>query len=580
MAVIGKTGAEVIYNFIKSKSIKTVFGYTGGAILPLTDKFHEYHNSSIQYIKNINELCVGHAAEGYARVTKKPGIIITTSGPGVTNLITPLQNALSDGTPLIAIAGQVQTNMIGYDAFQEAPSIELTKACTKWNHRVEDVNDLPNILNKAYNKSITGRPGPIFLDLPKNILNDTITKSVPPPPHKNNDIQIYKLDKTDAFLELLYKSKKPVLYLGQGCLNSHFLIKELIGRTSIPFTTTIHAMGVCSEHNPHSLHMLGMHGSIYANKSIQESDLIIAIGSRFDDRTTGNLDYYAPEARKAEAEGRGGIIHFDIEKKQIGKTVKPTLSFLGDCKIYLHKILQNIQEDKINISDWNLKVKNLKKEKPFTYIETNEIKVQDVIKAIDTNVGHLSPYITTGVGNHQMYCAQYFRWRDPGRIITSGSLGTMGFGLPSAIGAQLAKPKEKVILIDGDGSFGMTMNDLSTVSLYKLPIKMFIMNDNRQQMVYIWQKLFFKEKYISTTNHNPDFSKIAAAYGIKYVCIDDQHNIQSVLDEIFRYKGPVLVDCIVKPDMCTPLVAPGAALDEMIDVDSDIEIMSSALAPN
>ena len=577
-----KTGSEIVYHFLKNKNINCVFGYTGGAILSLTDKFHEYNNSDIKYIKNINELCVGHSAEGYAKVTDKPGIILTTSGPGVTNLITPLQNALTDGTPLIAFSGQVPTDAIGTEAFQECPSIELTKACTKWNHRVEDINNLPDVLNFAFDVSMSGRKGPVFIDLPKDILSQEVydTSSI----NFYKDIAKYTENRflyntaeknINKFLELLYKAKRPILYIGQGALGAVDEIREFIDKKNIPYTTTIHGLGIGDEHKCNSMHMLGMHGSVYANKSIQKSDLIIAIGCRFDDRTTGNLKYYAPEARLAEKEKRGGIIHFNIDEKQINKTVKSTMNFPGDCKYYLKHILNICDETKINIVDWNIEVVTLKKKHPFQYTKSEtRLKVQEVIEKIYHCSKEHKPYISTGVGNHQMYTAQFFRWDTPGRMITSGSLGTMGFGLPSAIGVQLAHPDDLVILIDGDGSFGMTQNDLSTVAEHNLPIKMFIMNDSRQQMVYIWQKLFFNEKYISTDNYNPDFNKLADAYGIKNIILE-KNNLNDIVS-VLNTPGPVLVNCIVEPDLCTPLVAPGKALDDMILNSTNLHIKGEA----
>ena len=576
---INKTGASAIYRFLKSKNIKHVFGYTGGAILPLTDKFHAYNNSKIKYIKNINELCVGHSAEGYAKVSGKPGIIITTSGPGVTNLITPLQNALSDGTPLIAMAGQVATNMIGTDAFQEAPSIELTHFCTKWNYRINDVNEIPDVMEYAYGVSMSGRKGPVFIDLPKNILTNIITSNIKR--HYSPDIKYAfqnKINKNSCikkFIELLYISEKPILYIGQGALGAVDEIRQFIKQTNIPFTTTIHGMGIGDETLYNSLHMLGMHGSVYANKAIQKADLIIAVGARFDDRTTGNLNYYAPEAKQASKEKRGGIVHFDISSEQINKTVKTDIAFLGDCKNYFKEINQKINKENIYITDWNKEVLNLKKNNPFTYTPLpNKLKVQEVVNKIYKYSRNKKPYITTGVGNHQMYTAQFYRWEVPGRMITSGSLGTMGFGLPSAIGVQLYKPNDLVILIDGDGSFNMTSNDMATVAEHNLPIKMFIMNDSRQQMVHIWQKLFFDKKYISTDNFNPDYNKLAYAYGIKNIILQ-KNNIDDI-EKILNLNEPVLINCIVEPDMCTPLVAPGKALDDMILSETDNRMVGDA----
>ena len=377
------------------------------------------------------------------------------------------------------------------------------------------------------------------------------------------------------FIELLYISEKPILYIGQGALGAVDEIRQFIKQTNIPFTTTIHGMGIGDETLYNSLHMLWMHGSVYANKAIQKADLIIAVGARFDDRTTGNLNYYAPEAKQASKEKRGGIVHFDISSEQINKTVKTDIAFLGDCKNYFKEINQKINKENIYITDWNKEVLNLKKNNPFTYTPLpNKLKVQEVVNKIYKYSRNKKPYITTGVGNHQMYTAQFYRWEVPGRMITSGSLGTMGFGLPSAIGVQLYKPNDLVILIDGDGSFNMTSNDMATVAEHNLPIKMFIMNDSRQQMVHIWQKLFFDKKYISTDNFNPDYNKLADAYGIKNIILQ-KNNIDDI-EKILNLNEPVLINCIVEPDMCTPLVAPGKALDDMILSETDNRMVGDA----
>jgi acetolactate synthase I/II/III large subunit len=572
----GSTGSQIVHEYLQHHGVSAVFGYTGGAILPITDQFYD---SPIKYIMNRTELCVGHAAEGYAKSTGKPGIIITTSGPGVTNLITPLQDALSDGVPLIAFTGQVPTSVIGTNAFQECPALELTKACTKWNYQPKDVHELPEVLEEAYHIATSGRKGPVHIDLPKDVVSDklerdiTIEKKV-----VNTDtIDILKIKELG---KLLKKARKPIIYAGQGCVEASKELRIVAKIFKIPVTTTLHAMGVYDERDPLSLHMVGMHGSAYANFSIQEADLILAIGSRFDDRTTGKLSDYVPEALRAEREGRGGIVHFDIEPSQIGRVIQPTLSFVGDCKEYLSALIS--YADFIEIPDrtnWIHRIAQLKKEYPFSYKKTPNIKTQEVISKIYELTRGQEPFITTGVGNHQMMSCQFYRWSKPRSIISSGSLGTMGFGLPSAIGVQVANPKSKVYCIDGDGSFMMTLNDLATVREHNLPIKIFIMNDSRQQMVHIWQKLFFNSRFISTDNLNPDFNLLAESFGIESIRIQDRDELEAGLQLALEYDGPVLVNCIVEPDMCTPLVAPNSALDNMLMSD-DGNIHLEGLAPN
>ena len=401
----GKTGSEIIHQYLQQKNVSAVFGYTGGAIMPLTDQF--YH-SPIKYIMNRNELCVGHAAEGYAKSTGKPGIIITTSGPGVTNLITPLQDAISDGVPLIAFSGQVPTTAIGTDAFQECPALELTKSCTKWNYQPHDVHELPEVLEKAFHIATTGRKGPVHIDLPKDVISNTLKTDIIVSPNYQTDssIDIFKIKQLAKLLE---KAKKPIIYAGQGCIDASKELRAVAKIFQIPVTTTLHAMGV---------HMVGMHGSAYANFSIQEADLILAIGSRFDDRTTGKLSEYAPEALRAEQEGRGGIVHFDIEPSQIGKVIQPTLSFLGDCKEYLSALLS--YSDYIEIPDrnqWKKRIIQLKKKYPFAYKKTKNIKTQEVISEIYKLTHGQEPFITTGVGNHQMMSCQFYRGSKPRSII-------------------------------------------------------------------------------------------------------------------------------------------------------------------
>lgn len=575
---INTTGAQAIYQSLLDNNVDHVFGYTGGAILSVTDTL--YNCNKIKYIKNVNEQCMGHSAEGYSKVTNKPGVIISTSGPGVTNLITVMQNAMSDGNPLVILSGQVGTSFIGTDAFQEAPSVALTKPCTKKSIQITDVNDIPFIMQEAFKISMEGRKGPVFIDLPKDILSSSI-KKINTLYYKNNNTTYENKDsnKINKLCVLLQNAKQPIIYAGQGANHIYKEIRYLSKILNIPVTTTIHGLGIMDETNNLSLHMLGMHGSVYANKAIQQSDLILAIGARFDDRTTGNLDKYAPNAKKAALLGKGGIVHFNIDNNQINKLVQSNIHFDGDCKEPIYNLTAKLNRNKkiikkihANNQQWVNHLLHIKHKYPFRYkkAHNNKIKVQQVVEKI--NKYSPNAYITTGVGNHQMYMAQFYDWTRPSTMVTSGSLGTMGFGLPSAIGVQLAKKNAQVICFDGDGSFMMTGNDLATIKEYNLPIKIFIMNDSRQQMVHIWQKLFFNERYISTDNFNPDFNTFAEAFGIEHLYCEDEHSLDSVVQLAIEYPGPILVNCKVEPDMCTPLVAPGAALDDMIMGDTNVDI--------
>ena len=573
------TGAEAALTILKKHKTKYVHGYSGGAILPLLDKFHPKYKNNIEFITHQNEQCAGHAAQGYAKSTGKTGVIATTSGPGLTNLVTPIQDAYTDGDPLVVLSAQVATSSIGTGAFQEAPSIDITKSICKWNYRIKNSNEIYPVLDYAFQLAQSGRPGPVHIDIPKDTQTDKITRyeddifDILPlrdyiqPVKKTVDLETISTYK--VILDLLGKSKKPLIIAGKGCLECSNELRKFAINNSIPVTTTLHAMGCFDERSDLSLFMLGMHGSAAANYAVQKADLIIGLGTRFDDRTTGNIHKYAPEAFKAANEDRGGIVSVDIVSDNIGKTIKPTHVILDNCSNVLKKL--NKRGVPLKREKWISQVKELKKQNPFAYNYAPDfkIKTQDVINEINRQNDQKTFY-TTGVGNHQMMASQFITWKEPRTIITSGSLGTMGSGLPFAIGTQLAHPNSRVINIDGDGSFNMTSVDLATVVNNKLPIKIALMNDSRQQMVYIWQKLFFDGNIISTENNNPDYGKLAEAYGIEYLMCDNKRDLYFAVDLMLNREWPILVDFKVVPDMCTPLVAPGKGLDEMILLEDNI----------
>ena len=619
------TGAELIYCSLRHYKVRHVFGYSGGANLPLLDTFHPSNNNNlkpIKFVKSSNEQCSGHTAEGYTKSLGNtlPGVIISTSGPGVTNILTPLQNALNDGTPLIAITGQVATNAIGTDAFQECPATDITRHSCKWNHLLNDVNSIPEIMREGYYKSMDSRMGPVHIDAPKDILMEKShikfedLYSILSSPGKefrirNFYIRTYyknKLDNVEKNLNIyrlshmILESERPVLKIGQGCNHSYKLVRELSVKYSIPVTTTIHGLGVMDETHDLSLKMVGMHGSAAANIAIQEADLIIAIGTRFDDRTIGNLEKYAPRAIEAgKGCGRGGIVHVDNSQEQINKVSKllkdkKIMSFYSDSGTFLEDILSTIKSihntsyshninlnrrvySKENVADeWINRIKILKRLYPFNKsnykrdLDVWDITTQDAISSIDKQITNLNidrdtVHFTTGVGNHQMFAAQHITWTHPGKMITSGSLGTMGVGVPFAIGAKLSNSDNMAICIDGDGSFCMTCSDLQTVAELNIPIKICIMNDSRQQMVHIWQKLFFNGRYVVTDNKNPDFVKLGESYGIKSIKCENVYDLKKTTNYMLRYnEGPILVEYKVKPDICLPLVSPGKALSDMI----------------
>ena len=577
-------GKDAILRALVNNDVDTIFGYSGGAILPAFDSLHK---SKIKYYMNRHEQGCGHSAEGYAKVTGRPGVVMTTSGQGVTNLITPLQDSYSDGVPLVVMTGQVPTSAIGTDAFQECPAIELTKPCTKWNYQVQSADEIERTINKAFDIAMEGRPGPVHIDLPKNLMMEELTytydefikkcKSKQKSSKQSKIKNKYRKD-LSHLVTLINNAEKPVIIAGQGCNNYSKLLKKLSSKASIPVTTTLHALGVFDERDELSLNMLGMHGSAFANYAIQESDLILSFGSRFDDRTIGTIDGYAPKARFAEKKGTGGIFQFEIDKKQQGKTIKTTKTFLGDCGSYLEFLNLHVKQD--YRSAWRKKIKKLKHKYPFTIHKLpDKIKTQEVIKEISNQTFYRNDvHITTGVGNHQMMSAQFYNWTRPKQLLTSGSLGTMGVGVPFAIGAQVALPDKTLICIDGDGSFNMTLHELGTVAEYNIPVKIAIMNDSRQQMVYVWQELFFDSNFISTTNTNPDYVALANSFGIKAIECSKPQDLKSSVSEFINYKGPILANFIVEPDKCYPLVPPGKNLDEMLLKETGNKL--TGIAPN
>jgi len=557
----GLTGGQLMHTALIECGVDTVFGYSGGANLPILDQFHE---SPVRFVMNRSEQCCGHAAEGYARASGRTGVVLTTSGPGLTNIITPLQDARGDSTPMVALSGQVPTSAVGTDAFQECLPVDLTRPCTKWSYQVQSVEEVRAVVHEAFHVASSGKPGPVHLDLPKDVMTAILRGAGAPlaekPPSLHSGLAELK-----AAAQLLRTAKKPILYVGQGAVAAGDELLALAELLDCPVTTTLHAMGVFSELHPLSMHMLGMHGSAYANYAIQESDLIVAIGSRFDDRTTGVLNRYAPEAFAAAQEGRGGFIHFDIEPSQFGRVVTPTVAIAGDCKENLAALLPHVEQQKR--PDWNARCAALKRDFPFGYtkLASGAIKTQQVIEALNTGLEAVKDrlVVSTGVGNHQMMSCQFIRWTTPRSIVSSGSLGTMGFGLPAAIGAQVACPDKVVLLVDGDSSFNMTLNDLGTVKEHQLPIKIALMNDGRQQMVHVWQKLFFDGRIVATNNVNPDYVQLADSFGIEAFSCSSVEDLPAAVERFVNAKGPVLCDFRTVPDICLPMVAPGKGLDEM-----------------
>lgn len=724
----GHNGAHVIYSKLVEHGVSCVNGYSGGAVLPLLDQFadnnprHEGKPAPIRWITNSNESSAGHVAEGIAKTSVEEcdgrlaaGVVIATSGPGMTNLITPMQDAICDGVPLVVLCGQAATNAPP-DAFQGAPAIELATPCTKWSYQIKSSTELPFVMDYAFYLARSGRPGPVFIDLPKDLQVQPVTKESieeflksdltfgdheisesvkfrqdhmpddqphvarlqpmrdfskpaddpeayslaismgnpkkgiipfsvgenrlePVPPsisfalpeldsfrkdHEPTNL-IYRTSDgdngasfdSDAMKEMvtmIEKAKKPVIIAGQGCNDAPEELKQLAERLQIPVTTTLHALGAFDERHPLALNMLGMHGHPTPNYMIQECDLILTIGSRFDDRITGNLGKFIPEVRKAEEEGRGGVVHVDIRFSENAKQVKPTYFVHSTGKTFLQQINKYLDEQEVHPTEddefegpttasWLKRMKQLQKDfpvnvpefPPHTVVnkETDEsitrtiMSAQYVVSEMNRQIleaGRMDDCLfTTGVGIHQMVAAQLITWTQPRQMVSSGSLGTMGVSLGYCVGAKLANGNKICISIDGDGSFNMTFTELKTVAEQKIPVKLMILDNEAQMMVEYWQKLFFDERYIAVHNsQNPAYTKLADSFGIKNLYCDCVEDLEEKMKE-FLFSDPdepVLFHVRIKSTPCLPLVAPGQALDNMILADDSIGEIDKSAAPS
>jgi acetolactate synthase I/II/III large subunit len=535
-------------------------------------------------------------AEGYARASGKPGVVLVTSGPGATNVVTPMQDALSDGTPMVVFCGQVPTSAIGTDAFQEADVIGISRACTKWNVMVKTVAELPKRIKEAFEIATTGRPGPVLVDLPKDVTGGILRRPIPMqstlPAHPSaatvaaRDLSKRQLDGAIARVaKLLNIAKKPVIYAGQGVLghpDGPKVLKELADKACIPVTTTLQGLGGFDELDPKSLHMLGMHGSAYANMAMQEADLIIALGARFDDRVTGNIAKFAPQAKAAASEKRGGIVHFEVMPKNINKVVQATEAIEGDVTTNLQFLMPQVKpvssrpEWFEQIDDWKARfpLSNYEKETP-----EGLIKPQQLIEKLSNLTAHRKhdTIIATGVGQHQMWAAQHFRWRHPRTMVTSGGLGTMGYGLPAAIGAKVAKPDSLVIDIDGDASFNMTLTELSTANQFNIGVKIIILNNEEQGMVTQWQSLFYEDRFAHTHQKNPDFVRLAEAMGVQARRCLKPADVDESLEWLVNGSGdgPALLEVVTdKKVPVLPMVPAGKALHEFLVYDEGESLYS------
>jgi acetolactate synthase-1/2/3 large subunit len=560
------TGAQIVNDTLTKLNIKTVFGYPGGAVLPIFDSI--YNNNKFNFILTKHEQGAGHMAQGYAKVSKTPGVVIVTSGPGATNIVTPLQDALMDGIPLIIIAGQVPSKLLGTDAFQEANIIDITKTCTKWNYQVKKTDCIEDIMFWAYNTAMSGRPGPVLIEIPKDVSEHKFQESL----YNNTLFGISKFnfpeEKNVKLIDMINNSKRPVIYAGHGSLDAYEEVRKLAINSNIPVTTTLHGLGVFDESHNLSLHMLGMHGSVYANKAMQGADLIISIGARFDDRATCDITKFAPNAIIAEQNETGGIIQFEIEKKQVGKTLTPTLTVIGDAKYRLRELLPHIEKKERKL--WFDEIDSWKKEYPYTCQidkKSKILKPQLVLQEFNKQTNNLeNVIITTGVGQHQMMSCKHLTWNKPNTMVTSGGAGTMGVGLPFAIGVKLAKPNSMVVDIDGDGSFCMTLPEMKTAATYNINVKVLLLNNESLGMVSQWQDCFYNKRKSHTKLDNPDFKLLAKSMGWKYIKCSNYKSLSKKMKEFIKYNdGPILAEFVVDPDThCLPMVKPGGSLDDMI----------------
>jgi acetolactate synthase-1/2/3 large subunit len=558
------SGAEILIESLKREGVKHIFGYPGGVVLNIFDRL--YDNKDIQLILTRHEQGAVHAADGYARSTGKPGVALVTSGPGATNTVTGIANASMDSIPLVVFSGQVPTMLIGNDAFQEADIVGISRPCTKYNYLVKDVKDLSRIVREAFHIAMSGRPGPVLIDLPKDVTVSKTEFTWPEikirsynPTYEGNKWMI-----TQA-AHLIAKSKKVVILAGGGVILSGGSkeLKELAEYTDIPVTMTLMGLGSFPGTHELSLGMPGMHGTYYANKAIQESDLLIAIGMRFDDRVTGKIDAFAPHAK---------IIHIDIDPTSIRKNVRVDIPIVGDVKrvlTVLNKVLkEEVKEQWAEVRKaWLKQMDAWKKERPMTYTYSDEvIKPQFVVEKIH-ELTKGDAIIATEVGQNQMWTAQFYKFDKPRTLLTSGGLGTMGYGFPAAIGAQLAHPNKLVIDIAGDGSIQMNIQELATAVINKLPVKVAILNNRYLGMVRQWQELFFSERYSHTKLDEsvPDFVKIAEAYGAVGLRATKPGEVEPVLKEAFKTKRTVFMDFVVDwKEKVFPMVPPGAPIDQML----------------
>lgn len=564
------SGAEIIIQSFINENVDTIFGYPGGAILPFYDVL--FKQNKIRHILTRHEQGASHSAEGYARSTGKVGVLTVTSGPGATNAITGLTDAFMDSIPLVCISGQVATSIIGTDGFQEADITGLTRSCTKYNYLVKDVNDLGYIIHEAFHIARTGRPGPVLIDIPKDVQNN-IGQYFGKTEINRKSYQIKKKtyhvdhDKIKNAVDLILEAKKPVFYTGGGIINSGVkaseLLTKLVKKLGFPITNTLMGLGGFPASDNHFIGMLGMHGTFEANMAMHDCDLMINIGARFDDRVTGRVNAFSPNSKK---------IHIDIDECSINKIIHVDIAITSDATTAIELILEELERRKVTsrkseISAWWEQIKKWQDIKSLSYEQSEiTIKPEYALELLNELTQKQRPFVSTDVGQHQMWAAQYIKFDEPKKWLTSGGLGTMGYGVPAIIGAQIANPNDLAICVSGDASFLMNMQELATIKQYNLPVKIFILNNRYMGMVRQWQELIYESRESQSYMESlPDFMLLAKSFGILGIECSEKSELEAKINQMINHQGPVLFNCLVeKSENVFPMIPAGAAHNEIL----------------